>query len=255
MRPTPRPAGRGPESSVTMSSISFSTSSASLYPEAPKNLMPLYSEGLCEAEMTAPASAPRSVVRKATDGVVHTPSRTASPPAEQMPEVRAASRNSPEARVSLPTAMCGRLTPVSASAVTAARPRRQASWAESSRLAIPRTPSVPNSLPMIRLSYGHPHVPPEVRRPCRRLGAGFQYDEHPRGTAGQGIAGVRGHPGPAEGRERGTLPDGAGGCLGARSFGGPGAPDPAGGRLGRWGAQGMSPGGGRSSRARRLTAW
>ena len=46
----------------------------------------------------------------ATAGVVVTPSRTASPPAEQIPAARAASRNSPDARGSRPTTMAGRFS-------------------------------------------------------------------------------------------------------------------------------------------------
>ena len=54
-------------------SISSSTSSGSFAPVASKNLMPLYSGGLCEAEMTTPLEVPRSVTRKAIAGVGSTP--------------------------------------------------------------------------------------------------------------------------------------------------------------------------------------
>src|SRR5436190_2917065 len=122
--------------------------------------MPLYSAGLWEAEMTAPACVPRSVVRNATPGVVHTPRTTASPPAEQIPATRAAWRNSPEARVSRPTATRGRVSPCSVRTATAAPPRSKASRAESSVLATPRTPSVPKSLLMPPVPLGSPGLVP-----------------------------------------------------------------------------------------------
>ena len=62
-------------------SIASSSSSESLWPSASKNLTPLYSGGLCEAERTIP----RSWASSATAGVGSTPPRTAIPPAETIP--------------------------------------------------------------------------------------------------------------------------------------------------------------------------
>ena len=71
----------GSPRSSRAASISSSTSSGNFVPAASKNLMPLYSGGLCEAEMTTPLEAPRSVVRNAIAGVGSTPAMNASPPA------------------------------------------------------------------------------------------------------------------------------------------------------------------------------
>src|SRR5207245_175922 len=60
--------------------------------------MPLYSGGLCDAEMTTPRSSPSS----ATAGVGTTPASTAEPPADATPRANASSSASPEARVSRP---------------------------------------------------------------------------------------------------------------------------------------------------------
>ena len=58
MQPTAAPVGRTQlRSALRNSSISFSTSSGSLNPSRLKNLMPLYSAGLCDAEITTPPSA------------------------------------------------------------------------------------------------------------------------------------------------------------------------------------------------------
>ena len=59
--------------SRTSLSISSSISSGSLKPVDEKILMPLNSKGLCEAEITIPASAPYFKVRYATAGVGMTP--------------------------------------------------------------------------------------------------------------------------------------------------------------------------------------
>jgi hypothetical protein len=62
-----------------------STASASFSPCAEKNFMPLSSCGLCEAEMTMPASARSERVRCATAGVGIGPSRRTSTPAATRP--------------------------------------------------------------------------------------------------------------------------------------------------------------------------
>src|SRR5947209_8302811 len=204
--------------------------------------MPLYSAGLCDAETTAPACTPRSAVRKATPGVVQTPARRASPPAEQTPAARAASRNSPDARGSRPTTIPGRLSPRSVRAMTAARPNRKARSPVRSRLATPRTPSVPNNLPMIGLSYGQHERPRAVdrsgatpglerSRPIRTPGAGVRELAYPRGDAGEGPPRIRGHPRVREGREPGPLSRGTRVPVGPGGVRDPG-PSPGGRRPG-----------------------
>src|SRR3990172_9675320 len=84
-----RMASISPEN-ITVS-IFASISSGSLNPSRPKNLMPLSSYELWDADMTTPASARRLLVRNAIPGVGHGPTKNTSTPMEQMPEVRALS--------------------------------------------------------------------------------------------------------------------------------------------------------------------
>ncbi len=70
--------------------------------------MPLSGIGLWDAESITPRSAPSFSVRNATAGVGSTPSSSTSTPADASPATTAASRNSPEIRVSRPTTANGR---------------------------------------------------------------------------------------------------------------------------------------------------
>ncbi len=72
-------------------SIFRSVSSGSLKPSRPKNLMPLSSYGLCDAEITAPASARIELVRLAMAGVGSGPISATSTPIDMMPEASACS--------------------------------------------------------------------------------------------------------------------------------------------------------------------
>ena len=90
------PPGAGASSN---DSIASSSSSESLWPWASKNFTPLYSGGLCEAEITAP----RSSTSRATAGVGRTPASSAVPPAATIPRASASSSTPPDARVSRPT--------------------------------------------------------------------------------------------------------------------------------------------------------
>src|ERR687896_1615758 len=117
--------------------------------------MPLSGAGLCEADSMTPRSAPSERVKNATAGVGNTPSLSTSTPAPASPATTAASRNSPEARGSRPTTAIGRprpatlseKAPTSPSTRAAATDRPSASGAVRSRLATPRTPSVPKRRP------------------------------------------------------------------------------------------------------------
>ena len=103
-----------------------------------KNLTPLYSGGLCEAEMTTP----RSSASRATAGVGRTPASTALPPAATTPRANAASSSGPEPRVSRPT----KTRPRRDQSV-AALPSRSTSSTVRSSPTTPRTPSVPKYRP------------------------------------------------------------------------------------------------------------
>ncbi len=84
-----RTRSRAPERII--SSISASSASGSFKPSPEKNLIPLSSKELCDAEMTTPASARRLRVMKAMPGVGRGPTRITSTPMEVMPAVRAVS--------------------------------------------------------------------------------------------------------------------------------------------------------------------
>ena len=118
-------------------SISSSTASGSLKPWPSKILMPLYSGGLCDAEMTMPPSQCSSRVRSAMAGVGMMPAKSAVPPMDMTPAATADSSMSPDRRVSLPMRM---VRPLKA---TAAWPSWKAIWQVNSLFATPRTPSVP----------------------------------------------------------------------------------------------------------------
>src|SRR5579859_7833538 len=115
--------------------------------------MPLSGAGLWEAETTAPASACSAWVRYAAAGVGRMPPSTTSHPAESKPTERAACRRSPERRVSRTMTTDGWRC-CERKAVAAARPRASASSGVRSRLATPRTPSVPNRRPTEGLPLG-----------------------------------------------------------------------------------------------------
>ncbi len=67
--------------------------------------MPLYSGGLCEAEMTMPPSQCSSRTSSAMAGVGMMPASSAVPPIDMMPAATADSSMSPDRRVSLPMRM------------------------------------------------------------------------------------------------------------------------------------------------------
>ncbi len=73
-------------------SISSSIASSSLKPLLSKNLMPLYSIGLCEALTITPACARMLCAMKAMPGVGSGPTSMASTPIEQIPATSADSR-------------------------------------------------------------------------------------------------------------------------------------------------------------------
>jgi hypothetical protein len=90
-------------------SISLSTASGSFIPSPEKNLMPLSSNGLCEAEIMIPAERRSARVRNATAGVGIGPTSSVSTPAAERPDSSADSSMYPEMRVSLPISTAGRL--------------------------------------------------------------------------------------------------------------------------------------------------
>ncbi len=147
MWPTAAPRGRS-QASLRRLSIASSTASGSLTPPRAKNLMPLSGMALCEADRTTPRSTSAVAVRYAIAGVGRTPRLSTSTPALARPAATAAERNSPETRGSRPTTARGRCpsnVPEVPSTCAAATPRSSASSAVTSRLARPRTPSVPKS--------------------------------------------------------------------------------------------------------------
>src|SRR5436305_8193598 len=138
------PAARSGSHAASMrASMASSVASDSLNVSAPKNLIPLSSYGLCDAEMTAARSRPYRVRSSAAAGVGSTPPSRTSPPAEAIPAASAASSISPDSRVSRITSTRGLDPPTSR---VAAAPIDTASCAVSTSPATPRTPSVPKCL-------------------------------------------------------------------------------------------------------------
>ena len=105
-------------------SISSSSASFSLKPLSENILMPLCSNGLCDAEITTPASAWSITVRYATPGVGITPSVVTSQPQAVRPAMSAHSSISDEIRVSLPMTTIGFVPVLSASEIAADWPTR-----------------------------------------------------------------------------------------------------------------------------------
>jgi len=98
--------------------------------------------------MTMPASALMLAVRKAIPGVGITPTMMALTPMEQIPETSAFSSMYPERRVSLPITILG-VCPFFLKRWAVARPMFMAiSAVMGCSFATPRTPSVPNNLPI-----------------------------------------------------------------------------------------------------------
>ena len=86
--------------------------SGSLKPSAPKSLMPLSRQGLCEAEITTPAANPCVRVRNATAGVVTMPALSTLTPAWRRPAASVAAIHGLDSRVSRPRMtrrLCGYL--------------------------------------------------------------------------------------------------------------------------------------------------
>jgi len=137
----------GSDGSASRASISSSSSSEIFVPSREKNLMPLSSGGLCDAEITTPRRRVK-LGRQERDrrgrlhpGEDHVASRRSDAVRQRLLEP------DPERRVSRPTRNVGRSAPCRPSTTTAARPRPKASSCVSSVPATPRTPSVPKSRP------------------------------------------------------------------------------------------------------------
>ena len=97
-----------PASSFSIkSSISSSMESASLRPCELKNLIPLYSIGLCEADITAPISTLNFLVKYAIAGVGTIPASITSIPTLVNPDIRANFKVSFDILVSVPMIATG----------------------------------------------------------------------------------------------------------------------------------------------------
>src|SRR5215470_11561624 len=121
-----------------MSSVNFSP-----FPE--NTLMPLSSNGLCDAEITIPRSYPADRVRYATPGVGTTPALVTCAPSPAAPCASSASIQAPDSRVSRPTRILGDDEPCGSARTTAAPSRRTVDGSSGNSPAFPRTPSVPNN--------------------------------------------------------------------------------------------------------------
>ncbi len=146
----PRPAAAFHDGSATIASTARSTDSVNFSPRPENTLMPLSSNGLCDAEITMPASYPERV-RYAMAGVGTTPALVTTAPSPEAPCASSASIHPPDSRVSRPTSSRGAapaaLSPlVCGSARTSEAPsRRTVGGSRGYCPAAPRTPSVPNN--------------------------------------------------------------------------------------------------------------
>ena len=118
---------------------------------APENtLMPLSSNGLCDAEITTPALYPMRGVKYAIAGVGMMPAPVNDASSLLMPNASSRSIHAPDSRVSRPDKKRGRPSPLAraesrASARASAAPsRRTVGGSRGYVPALPRTPSVPN---------------------------------------------------------------------------------------------------------------
>src|ERR1051325_4395267 len=106
--------------------------------------MPLSSNGLCDAEITTPASQRIDDVMNAMPGVGSGPVSQTSAPIATMPDARADSNMQADSRVSLPIAIRVWRPGWRSRAAIAMPSRVTVALVIGSRLATPRIPSVPN---------------------------------------------------------------------------------------------------------------
>ena len=106
-----------------MLSTCRSSSSLNFSPPPENTLMPLSSNGLCDAEMTTPAVKSLDRVRYATPGVGMTPALTTSAPHARAPCASSRSSHTPDSRVSRPMSTRGAAR--RGSARTSAAPMRR----------------------------------------------------------------------------------------------------------------------------------
>ena len=156
------PAGDGRASASSSASTASSSASSSFQPPR-KNLTPLYSAGLCDAETTAPPSSASS----ATAGVGRTPPRTTSePPPSQAGRERRLERRAGGARVAADEHLRARRSSARTRGPAARRarrsgPRRRRRGRHPSRTAAGPTSASPGGAP--------PEEAPLPLRELRRL--------------------------------------------------------------------------------------
>ena len=126
-------------------SIANSRASGTLNPSPEKTLTPLSVHGLCDAEMTTPASNFRERARYATPGVVITPALCTSTPQEFNPHATRSAIQRLDSRVSWPMMTRGLGFSRSKSCPSALPIQNVLSWVSGNSPATPRIPSVPNS--------------------------------------------------------------------------------------------------------------
>src|SRR5581483_1563009 len=145
------------DGSARMASTSRSTRSVNFSPRPENTLMPLSPYGLCDAEMTTPASNACVRVRYATAGVGTTPALVTTAPSPDAPCASSASIHVPDSRVSRPTRKrsagraAGGCGPAASARTSAAPSRRTVGGSSGYCPATPRTPSVPNNFGIVSL--------------------------------------------------------------------------------------------------------
>src|SRR5436190_18370455 len=139
--------------------------------------MPLSSNGLCDAEITTPASHRIDEVMSAMPGVGSGPVSQTSAPIATMPEASADSNMYPESRVSLPIAIRVWRPGWRSRAAIAMPSRVTVALVIGSRFATPRIPSVPNRVRPLLIAILVARR--RLRRPRRRRRARRFYRHQP----------------------------------------------------------------------------
>src|SRR5579863_2674221 len=121
--------------------------------------MPLSVQGLCEAEITTPASYFRERARYASPGVVRTPALCTSQPQEASPSVTRSAIHELDSRGSWPTTTLARGLPRIKSCPSARPIRYVLSAVSGNSPATPRIPSVPKSCRLAEFIAGCGLVP------------------------------------------------------------------------------------------------
>src|SRR5688572_12679838 len=151
-------AGEAAHDGSAMTASTCDSSASVNFSPAPENtLMPLSSNGLCEAEITTPAVYARRGVRYAMAGVGMIPALIRVPPWLLTPNASSRSIQPPDSRVSRPARNRTGSSPCRSARARAPPIRRTVAGSSGYSPALPRTPSVPNNRAITLLTSEEVH--------------------------------------------------------------------------------------------------